>query len=38
MPQAIQMETQAEQRGLAYLHAQRTTMRASLELALHRTK
>jgi len=38
MPQTIQIETQAEQQGLTHLGAQRTTGRASRELALHRTE
>src|SRR5271167_2546023 len=38
MPQTIQIETQAEQQGLAHLGAQRTTGRPSRELALHRTE
>ncbi|HXN25188.1 MAG TPA: hypothetical protein VOA41_20835 [Candidatus Dormibacteraeota bacterium] len=38
MPQAIQIETQSEQQGLTYLHAQGATWRASRELALHRGK
>src|SRR5208282_2495157 len=38
MPQAIQIETQAEQQGLTHLGAQRTTGRASRELAFHRTE
>jgi hypothetical protein len=36
MPQAVQVETQSEQQGLAHLHAERVTGRASRELALHR--
>ena len=38
MFQAIQIETQAEQQGLAPLCAQRTSWRANRELALHRTE
>jgi hypothetical protein len=38
MPQAIQVETQAEQQGLTLLRAQRTTGRSSRELALHRAE
>jgi len=38
MPQTIQIETQAEQQGLTDLGAQRTTGRASRELALHQTE
>src|SRR5580698_3900446 len=38
MPQTIQDETQAEQQVLTDLGAQRTTGRASRELALHRTE
>lgn len=38
MLQAVQIETQAEQQGLAHLGAQRTTGCASRELALHRTE
>src|SRR5580658_10569517 len=38
MPQAIQIETQAEQQGLTHLGAQRTSRRASRELAFHRTE
>ena len=35
MPQAIQIETQSEQQGLAHLGAQRATGRPRRELALH---
>ena len=38
MFQAIQIETQPEQQGLAPLHVQRATGRSSRELALHRRK
>ena len=38
MPQATQIETQAEQQGLTHLGAQRTTGCASRELALYRTE
>jgi hypothetical protein len=38
MPQPMQIETQTEQQGLTHLGAQRTTGRASRELALHRTE
>ena len=36
MPQAIQIETQAEQKSLTLLHGQRATRGASRELAFHR--
>ena len=36
MLQAVQVETQSEQQGLAHLHPERATGRASRELALHR--
>src|SRR5579863_3390452 len=38
MPQAIEVETQSEQRGLALLCVQRAAGGASRELALHRTE
>jgi hypothetical protein len=38
MLQAIQIETQSEQQGLAFLRGQRTAWRTSRELALHRTE
>lgn len=38
MPQAIQIETQAEQQSLAPLDAQRAAGRTSREFALHRTE
>jgi len=38
MPRAIQIETQAEQQGLTQSRAQRTTGRASRELAPQRTE
>ena len=37
MPQAIQIEIQTEQQGLALLGAQRAAQRTGRELALHRT-
>ena len=36
MPQAIQIETQSEQQGLAHLHAQRAAWCTGGELSLHR--
>ena len=36
MPQAVQVETQSEQQGLARLHPERAAGGASRELALHR--
>ena len=36
MFQAIQTETQAEQQGLAHLHAQRPVRRSGAKLTLHR--
>ena len=36
MPQAIEVETQSEQQGLAHLHPERAAGRPSRELALHR--
>jgi hypothetical protein len=36
MPQAVQVETQPEQQGLAHLLPERPTWRAGRELALHR--
>ena len=36
MPQAVQVETQPEQQGLAHLHPERAVGRAGRELSLHR--
>ena len=38
MPQAIQIETQSEQEGLALLRVQRAAGRTGRELAFHRTE
>jgi hypothetical protein len=38
MPLTMQIETQAEQQGLTLMGLQRTSRRASRELALHRTE
>src|SRR6266852_3918587 len=38
MFQAIQIETQSEQQGLAHLHGQRAARCAGRELALHRAE